>query len=56
VLEIKEDQVDVVCEKMAELTQMDRGCTIPGKPVGVDLDVGEDYSFGKFEKQYPDMV
>jgi hypothetical protein len=31
---------------------MDRGISIPGAPVGCDFDVGDDYSMGKFEKQY----
>ena len=35
-----------------ECTQKDRGCSIPGQPVGVDQDVGQDYSFGKFEEVY----
>jgi DNA polymerase I-like protein with 3'-5' exonuclease and polymerase domains len=56
VLECKDEEIDEVSTKMAELTQKDRGCSIPGKPIGVDLDIGEDYSFGKFEKQYPDLV
>jgi hypothetical protein len=33
-------------------TQKDRGCSIPGFPIGVDQEVGDDYSFGKFEKTY----
>jgi len=56
VLEVKDDIVDLVGDKMAELTQKDRGCSIPGRPIGVDLDIGEDYSFGKFKKQYMDLV
>ena len=55
VLEVADGDIDEVAKVMAELTQKDRGCTIPGRPVGVDLDVGEDYSFGKFEKQYADL-
>ena len=31
---------------------MDRGLSIPGAPVGCDFEVGEDYSMGKFDKQY----
>ena len=32
--------------------QLDRGVSIPGAPVGCDIDVHEDYSLGKFEKMY----
>ena len=32
--------------------QKDRGMSIPDCPVGCDFDVGEDYSFGKFEAKY----
>jgi DNA polymerase-1 len=56
VLEVKEEDVEIVSKKMAELTQKDRGCSIPGQPVGVDLDIGDDYAFGKFEKQYPEFI
>jgi hypothetical protein len=41
---------------MADFTQKDRGGSIPGQPIGVDLDIGEDYAFGKFDKQYPEFL
>ena len=56
VLEVMDESVDIVAKKMAELTQKDRGCSIPGQPIGVDLDIGEDYAFGKFEKQFPEFL
>ena len=56
VLEVKESDVEVVSDMMAKITQKDRGCSIPGQPVGVDLDIGDDYAFGKFEKQYPELL
>ncbi len=56
VLEVEDSVVDIVAEHMALFTQEDRGCSIPGQPVGVDLDIGEDYAFGKFEKQYPEFL
>ena len=37
---------------LQEFIQIDRGLSIPGTPVGCDFDIGEDYSFGKFAKQY----
>ena len=56
VLEVKESDVEIVSDMMAKITQKDRGCSIPGQPVGVDLDIGDDYAFGKFEKQYPELL
>jgi len=56
VLEVEDSVVDIVAEHMALFTQKDRGCSIPGQPIGVDLDIGEDYSFGKFEKQYSEFI
>ena len=55
-LEVKESEVEEVSEMMAKITQKDRGCSIPGQPIGVDLDIGDDYAFGKFEKQYPELL
>ena len=52
VAEVKEEQVEQYCEILRKNTQKDRGCSIPGFPIGIDQEIGEDYSFGKFEKQY----
>lgn len=49
---VKEEQVEEYCEILKRRTQADRGCSIPGTPVGVDQDIGKDYSFGKFEEYY----
>lgn len=49
---VREDQVDQYCEILKRNTQADRGCSIPGFPIGVDQEVGDDYSFGKWEKTY----
>lgn len=49
---VRNDQVDEYREILARNTQKDRGCSIPGKPIGIDQEIGEDYSFGKFEKYY----
>ena len=56
VSEVHEDYIDVFVAKQKELTQKDRGCSIPGCPVGVDIDIGDDYAFGKFDKQYPEFL
>ena len=49
---VKDECVDRYCEILQENTQRDRGCSIPGYPIGVDQEAGNDYSFGKFEKTY----
>ena len=50
--EVPEDEVDFYCEMLKKFIQMDRGLSIPGAPVGCDFEIGDDYSMGKFEKQY----
>ncbi len=52
VVHCKEEYVDEVREIMKRCTQKDRGCSIPGFPIGIDQDVGVDYSFGKFDEYY----
>lgn len=49
---VREDQVDEYCEILKRNTQHQWGCEIPGTPIGVDQDVGDDYSFGDWEKFY----
>ena len=49
---VKDDCVDEYCEILRRNTQKDRGCSIPMSPIGVDQEVGTDYSFGKFESKY----
>jgi DNA polymerase I-like protein with 3'-5' exonuclease and polymerase domains len=44
------EDVEEYTKVLAANTQKDRGFSIVGKPIGVDQDVGEDYSFGKFDK------
>ena len=50
--EVPEEEIDTYCEKLKHWIQLDRGIKIPGAPVGCDFEIGEDYSMGKFEKQY----
>jgi DNA polymerase I-like protein with 3'-5' exonuclease and polymerase domains len=50
--EVPEDEVDKYSEVLQGFIQQDRGFSIPGTPVGCDFDVGDDYSFGKFEAKY----
>ena len=50
--EVPEDEIDFYCENLKKFIQLDRGISIPGAPVGCDFEIGDDYSMGKFEKQY----
>lgn len=50
--EVREDQVDQYCTLLDACIKTDRGLTIPNCPIGTEFEVGEDYSFGKFEKAY----
>lgn len=49
---VKDDDVEQYCHVLKGCIQKDRGCSIPGSPIGVDQEIGDDYSFGKFEKTY----
>ena len=49
---VKEEQVEQYCEILKRNTQHDWGCGIPGSPIGVDQDIGDDYSFGDWEGYY----
>lgn len=49
---VKEDCIEQYCEILARNTQADRGCSIAGCPIGIDQEIGDDYSFGKFDKTY----
>ena len=50
--EVRVDYVDEYCELLDACIKIDRGLTIPNCPIGTDFEVGDDYSFGKFEKAY----
>jgi DNA polymerase I-like protein with 3'-5' exonuclease and polymerase domains len=49
---VKDEDVVEYCEILKRNTQHSWGCEIPGSPIGVDQDVGSDYSFGDWEKFY----
>jgi DNA polymerase I-like protein with 3'-5' exonuclease and polymerase domains len=49
---VKDSDVAEYCEILKRNTQHDWGCSITGTPIGVDQEVDQDYSFGKFEKTY----
>lgn len=52
VAEVMEDQVDLYKDILASCTQRNRGFDIPGFPIGIDQEVGDDYSFGKFDAKF----
>lgn len=49
---VKDEHVQEYCKILRANTQKDRGCSIPGTPIGVDQDIGQDYSFGNFDERY----
>lgn len=60
VAEVREDLVDVYDEIVIRNIQKDRGCSIPGCPIGVSSDSEDggsaDYSCGKLAKFYPQIA
>lgn len=53
---VKEEHVERYCNQLRFFTQKDRGVSIPGSPIGVDQDVGDDYSFGHFDEVYGERL
>ena len=53
--EVDEEEVEDYCEVVRRNVQKDRGLSIPGTPIGCDFDIGDDYSFGKFESKYGEL-
>ena len=49
---VKTEQVKEYCDILKTCTQYDYGCNIKKCPVGVDQEIGDDYSFGSFEETY----
>jgi DNA polymerase I-like protein with 3'-5' exonuclease and polymerase domains len=49
---VKDEDVVEYCEILKRNTQHQWGCEIPNTPIGVDQDIGEDYSFGHFSETY----
>lgn len=48
--EVPEDEVEEYQKILRGFVQSDRGILIPGTPIGCDFEIGDDYSFGKYEK------
>jgi len=53
--EVDEEVVEDYCEVVRRNVQKDRGLSIPGTPIGCDFDIGDDYSFGKFDSKYGEL-
>jgi len=43
--EVKNEYIDLYLEKLAYYTQLDRGVSIPGHPIGLDVEIGSSYAF-----------
>lgn len=60
VAEVREDQVTEYLEILVRNVQVDRGCSIPGSPIGLEQDTEEggsvDYSGTKLAKMYPEVA
>ena len=50
--EVEVDAIDSYKTIIRECVQKNRGLSILDCPIGCNFDVGDDYSFGKFEKKY----
>lgn len=60
VAHVKEEQVEEYLEILIRNIQKDRGCSIPGTPIGVEQDSepggSQDYSSGKLLDEYPELA
>lgn len=51
--EVPDSEVEEYQSIIQTCIQRDRGISISGCPIGISFDIGQDYSFGKLETQYP---
>lgn len=57
--EVKTELVPEYTKVLKQITQRDRGFSIPGAPIGVDVELGEDYSFleeSELLEKYPTLA
>jgi DNA polymerase I-like protein with 3'-5' exonuclease and polymerase domains len=47
--EVSDDELDKYQVNLQRFVQKDRGISIPGCPIGTEFEIGDDYSFGKYE-------
>jgi len=52
VAEVRDDLIDEYKAMLKKHIQVDRGIQIKDFPIGIDIEVGDDYSFGKFEEKF----
>jgi DNA polymerase I-like protein with 3'-5' exonuclease and polymerase domains len=50
--EVRDDVIQEYSDILVSCIQKDRGLSIPGFPIGVEIEVGKDYSMGKYDKLY----
>ena len=50
--EVKNEYIDLYLEKLAYFTQLDRGVSIPGHPIGLDVEIGKSYAFKEEDYSY----
>ena len=53
--EVPDSEIESYQNIVSKCVQRDRGLSIPGSPIGVSFEVGQDYSFGKLEELYPQV-
>jgi DNA polymerase I-like protein with 3'-5' exonuclease and polymerase domains len=53
--EVPDSEIESYQAIVAKCVQRDRGLSIPGSPIGVSFEIGQDYSFGKLEELYPQV-
>jgi DNA polymerase I-like protein with 3'-5' exonuclease and polymerase domains len=51
--EVPDEEIEAYTAIVQKCIQRDRGLSIPGCPIGVSFEIGQDYSLGKLEKAYP---
>ena len=54
--EVPDGELDIYMDALQHYIQRDRGLSISNAPIGCDFEVGDDYSMGKFDKQYGDYM
>lgn len=54
VAEVKDEYIDLFCAALGSIIQRDRGISIPGRPIGFDIEVGP--TWGEVESYQPQEV
>lgn len=50
IAEVKEEECDWYVDNLTKVLEKDQGVSIPDAPIALDFDIGDDYSFGKYEE------